>query len=247
MREDELLSLLRAKFKEPRIQEGLKLADAGVRLTKDHTMVDAGKGKFKDVGIASIYRTESKVELDLASLSPRCLSCGLSRGAVCRHNISLVIAANRQGFLPDEDIHKLVGGLYETKDKGAELATRVCPSCRRPLEVTSQVVCPNCGRAVCPDCYRNQDRMCARCYDVKVLGKRFMPAGVKAGAKDVLRPLAKPAFVMLIAYGFMWLMFYSRPLRDVHPLLPIALIVVLVVVPIPIWAYLSWRRKARSR
>ncbi len=247
MREDELLSLLRAKFKEPRIQEGLKLADAGVRLQKDHTMVDAGKGKFKDVGVASISRTESKVELDLGSLSPRCLSCGLSRGAVCKHNIAVVIASNRQGFLPDEDIRKLVGALYMAGDKGAELAGRVCPSCRKPLEVTAQAVCPSCGRAVCPDCYRKQDRMCASCYDVKVLGKRVMPAGMRAGARDILKPLAKPAFVMLLAYGLMWLMFYSRPLRDVHPLLPITLIVVLVVVPIPGWAYLSWRRKAKTR
>lgn len=172
MEEAELLQLLKDKFGELPVQRGLELAEGGVRFDKDHRMINPGKGLFKDFGVASISKSESKLEFDFDALSPQCMSCGLSRGTICHHAVATLIAANRQEFLDDGQIRRMVGELYGVRDRGAGAARRVCPNCRRPLEVTSQVICPKCGRGVCRDCYRREDGMCTKCYDVKVLGKK---------------------------------------------------------------------------
>jgi hypothetical protein len=184
MLEEDLLRTLREKFGEALVKRSLELADGGVRLDKDHRMINPGKGIFRDFGVASIQRSESKVEFDLEELSPRCMSCGLSKGTVCHHNLAVLISANRQGFLPDEGIERMAGSLYGLRERGAEAARRLCPNCHRPLDITAQVICPKCGRGVCRDCYRVEDKMCSKCYDIQVLGNK-----PKAGLGDVLKGL----------------------------------------------------------
>jgi len=182
--EGDLLGLLRERFGDPLVKRGLDLAAGGVRLEKDHRMTDPGKGIFKDYGIASISRTETKVEFELDSLSPRCFSCGLAKGTICHHTIATLVAANRQGFLADDEIRRMVESLFGITERGADVARRVCPNCRRPLDIPSQIVCPKCGRAVCSDCYRKEDGMCSKCYDITVIGKK-----PKAGLGDVMKTL----------------------------------------------------------
>jgi len=238
--------LLKSKFGEDLVREGLRLADAGVFFRKDRIMVDPGKGRFKDIGTASVSKTESKVEFDPESLSTRCLSCGPSAGGVCQHKLAVAVACNRQGFLTDDMIIRLIDTLHGPAKEGSRLSARICPNCKGPLDVASQIICPSCGHAVCPNCYRPGNRMCSRCYEVEFEGKRFMPVGFRAAAKDVLRPLARPAVGMLLAYAFVWLLFYSKPLKELHPLLPIFLIVAFLCLPLPAWAYVTWRRKSRT-
>jgi len=164
----------------------LELASGGVRLEKDHRMVRAAGGKmgFRDFGVASISRTESKVEFDFESLTPQCRACPLSSGAVCRHNLATVIAANQQGFLTDEEVRKMATSLYGVRERGAQVARRVCPNCGKPLDVNTQIVCPKCGRAVCPDCFVKEYGMCTKCYERTVLGKK-----PKAGLGDSVKAL----------------------------------------------------------
>jgi hypothetical protein len=184
LEEEELLGILREKFAEAVVKRGLELADGGVRLDRDRRMLNPGKGVFGDFGVASISRSESKVEFDFSSLSPQCMSCGLSRGTVCHHAIATLIAAGRQGFLSDEEIRKMSEGLYGLRDRGSEGARRVCPNCRNALEVTSQIICPKCGRGVCGDCFRVEDQMCSKCHEMNVLGKK-----PKVGFGSVLKSL----------------------------------------------------------
>jgi len=181
MEEEELLSLLREKFGDALVKRGLELADGGVRLDRDHRMINPGKGVFRDFGMASIQRSESKVQFDLESLVPQCMSCGLSAGTVCHHNIAVLIAANRQEFLTDEQVRKMSGSIFGVRERGAQAARRVCPNCKQPLEITSQVICPKCGRGVCRDCYMSEQGMCNKCYDINVMGNK-----PKAGLGDVL-------------------------------------------------------------
>ena len=183
MDEEELLQRLRERFGDAVVQRGKELADAGVRLDKDHRMINPGMGIFKDYGVASIFRTESKVEFEFESLVPRCLSCGLTPGTICHHVVATLIAANRQGFLADEQIKKMSSSLLGVRERSAAEARRVCPICHRPLDISSQIVCPKCGRAVCPDCFKRDQGMCTACYERIVLGKK--PGG--GGILDALR------------------------------------------------------------
>lgn len=174
MEEGELLDILRDKSSEASVERGLSLANGGVRLEKDHRMV-RGKGgiqAFKDFGVASISRTESKVEFRMDSPVPKCGVCPLSAGAICHHLIAAVIAINRQGFLDDDALKTMVEGMYRAEDRGSSAAMRVCPNCKKPLDINAQVICPECGRGVCRNCYREEDRMCTKCYKIKVLGER---------------------------------------------------------------------------
>ncbi len=182
--EGELLSLLKQRFGEDLVRRGLDLATGAIRLEKDHRLTDPGRGIFRDYGVASISRTESKVEFDLNALSPRCLSCGLAAGTICRHTIATLIAVNRQGFLPDDGIRRMVESSYGVAERGSDVARRVCPNCRKPLDIPSQIVCPKCGRGVCAECFRKEDRMCTKCYDMIVLGKK-----PKSGFVDVMKTL----------------------------------------------------------
>ena len=184
MLEEDLLTALRQKFGEPLVEKALDLVDGGIRLDRDHRMINPGRGIFKDFGVASISRSESKVEFNLEQPSPQCMSCGLSRGTVCHHNLAVLISANRQAFMPDDSIQKMADSLYGVRERGAEAARRLCPNCRRPLDITSQVICPKCGRGVCRDCYRPDDKMCSKCYDREVLGNK-----PKAGLGEVFKGL----------------------------------------------------------
>lgn len=186
MEEGELLSLLKEKFGDSLVERGLGLANGGVRLNKDHRMVRAGGGKmgFKDFGVAAISRSESKVEFDFESLSPQCQSCLLARGTICHHIIATLIAANREAFLSDDDITSMAKSLFGVRDRGSQVARRICPNCGKALDVNAQIVCPKCGRAVCRDCYRKEDGMCSKCYEIKVLGKK-----PSAGLGDSIKTL----------------------------------------------------------
>ena len=175
---------MREKFGDALVRRGKDLAEGGVRLDRDHRMINPGKGVFRDFGMASIQRSESKVQFDLESLVPQCMSCGLSAGTVCHHNIAVLIAANRQGFLSDEQVRKMSGSIFGVRERGAQAARRVCPNCKQPLEITSQVICPKCGRGVCRDCYMGEHGMCNRCYDINVMGNK-----PKVGLGNVLSGL----------------------------------------------------------
>ena len=184
MDEEELLGPLREKFGEALVKKGLELADGGIRLDRDHRMINPGKGEFKDFGMASIQKSESKVQFDFDRLSPHCMSCGLSPGTVCHHNLAVLIAANRQEFLSDADVRRMSESIFGLRERGAQAARRVCPNCKQPLEITSQVICPKCGRGVCRDCYMKQQGMCNKCYDINVMGNK-----PKASLGDVLGSL----------------------------------------------------------
>lgn len=184
MDEEELLRLLEEKFGEALVKRGLDLVEGGVRLDKDRRMINPGKGIFRDFAVASISRSESKVEFDLEALSPQCLSCLLSRGTVCHHNVATLIAANREEFLSNDQVRKMLDSLFGVRDRGVQGARRVCPNCGKPLEITSQMICPKCGRGVCRDCYRKDHGMCSKCYERNVLGVKPQTSLV-----DVLKSL----------------------------------------------------------
>ena len=186
MDEEDLLQKLQGRFGEAVVQRGKELAEAGVRLDKDHRMINPGKGLFKDYGVASIFRSESKVEFDFESLVPRCLSCGLTPGTICHHVVAALIAANRQGFLNDEQIQKMTSSLFGVRERSAAVARRVCPICHRPLDISTQIVCPKCGRAVCPDCFIKDQGMCKACYERTVLRKKPEGGGLLDAIKSGL-------------------------------------------------------------
>ncbi len=181
MEETSLINALKERFGDTVVGRGTQLADGGVRLSRDHRMTNPAKGTFGDYGVAAISRSESKVEFDLESLQTQCLSCGLARGTICHHVVAVLVAANRQSFLTDDELRKMIGSLYGVRERGSQVARRICPSCRKPLEITSQIVCPKCGRAVCRDCYLREEGMCSKCHDVKVHGKP------KVGLGEVLK------------------------------------------------------------
>ncbi len=174
MEEEELLSLLRGRFEDQVIDKGLRLADGGVKLEKDHRMVRQENGTmgFNDFAAASISKSETKVEFSMDSTKPGCKACPQPPGTICPHVVATIIAANRQGFLADEQLKNIVSSLSTINERGASAARRVCPNCGQPLDINSQKICPECGRGVCPDCYRSEDSLCTKCYKIKVLGEK---------------------------------------------------------------------------
>lgn len=47
-----------------------------------------------------------------------------------------------------------------------EIPTATCKICKKTLDGRTAYVCPDCYKAVCPDCAQKNDGLCRRCFSL---------------------------------------------------------------------------------